>query len=126
MRGKKVLGGASKFYLNDLAFKNYLYGIYPEDVGSNLENFVYQRLRQSGYKIYVGVMNDLEIDFIAKRDSSTVYIQVCYLLSSKEVLDREFGNLLKIRDNHKKIVISMDDIRYNDYQGIIHMHPWEF
>jgi predicted AAA+ superfamily ATPase len=125
IRGKKVLGGASKFYLNDLAFKTYLYGIYPEDAGSNLENYVYQRLRQSGYKVHVGVIKDQEIDFIATRDRSIVYIQVCYLLSSKEVLDREFGNLLKIRDNHPKMVISMDDIRYDDFQGIIHMHPWE-
>jgi predicted AAA+ superfamily ATPase len=125
IRGKKVLGGASKFYLNDLAFKNYLYGIYPEDMGSNLENYVYQTLRQSGYKVQVGVMNDLEIDFRATRDSSTVYIQVCYLLNSEKVIEREFGNLLKIRDNHRKIVISLDDIKYTDYEGIIHMHPWE-
>jgi len=40
----------------------------------------------------------------------------------------EYGHankLLKLKDNHKKIVISLDDIRFDNKDGIIHLRPWE-
>lgn len=71
-------------------------------------------------------MNNLEIDFVAQKADKTIYIQACYLLSNQKVIDREFGNLLSIRDNHEKYVITMDDSGFSDYEGIKHIHPWEF
>jgi uncharacterized protein len=108
-----------------LSFKNYLFGILPSDIGYNLENFVYLELRRMGYSINVGILNDLEIDFIAQKADKTIYLQVTYLLSHKKVVEREFGNLLKIKDNHEKYVISLDDIKFTRNDGIIHLHPWE-
>jgi len=32
----------------------------------------------------------LEIDFIAEKNDRKIYIQVAYLLSSKEVIEREY------------------------------------
>ena len=125
LRGKQVLGGACKYYLNDLAFKNLLFGLLPTDIGYNLENFVYLQLRRLGYEIQVGVLNNLEIDFVAKKADKTIYIQVCYLLSNDKVVEREFGNLLQIKDNHEKYVVSLDDVQFSNYEGIIHLHPWE-
>ncbi len=125
LRGKQVLGGSCKYYLNDLSFKNYLFGILPSDIGYNLENFVYLELRRMGYSINVGILNDLEIDFIAQKADKTIYLQVTYLLSHEKVVEREFGNLLKIKDNHEKYVISLDDIKFTRNDGIIHLHPWE-
>ena len=113
-------------YLNDLAFKNYLFGFLPTDVGYNLENFVYLQLRRMGYDVQVGVLNNLEIDFIAQKSNKTVYVQVCYLLNDENVVTREFGNLLQIKDNYEKYVVSMDDVKFSDYEGIVHLHPWEF
>ena len=55
----------------------------------------------------------------------TIYIHVCYLLSSQKVIDREFGNLLLIKDNHEKFVVSIDDIKFSNYEGVKHIHPWE-
>lgn len=125
LRGKQILGGVSKYYLNDLAFKNYLFGYLPTDIGYNLENYVYMYLRMKGYNVYVGVSKNQEIDFIAKKSNKTIYIQVAYLLNSEKTIDREFGNLLLIKDNHEKIVISMDDIKFTNYKGIKHLRPWE-
>ena len=71
LRGKQVLGGSSKYYLNDLAFKNYLFGFLPTDIGYNLENYVYLQLRRMGFNIKVGVLNNLEIDFIAQKSDKT-------------------------------------------------------
>ncbi len=125
LRGKKVLGGIRKYYLNDLAFKNYLFGYYPSDIGYNLENLVYLELKRKGYKIHIGQLDAQEIDFVAIKKDKTIYLQVAYLLSSEKTIEREFGNLLKIKDNHEKMVISLDDIQFSGYEGIKHFRPWE-
>ena len=77
-------------------------------------------------KVQVGVLNNLEIDFIAQKSDKIVYVQVCYLLNNENVVNREFGNLLQIRDNYEKYVVSLDDVKFSNYEGIIHLHPWEF
>lgn len=125
IRGKQVLGGVRKYYLNDLAFKNFIFGYYPSDIGYNLENYVFLQLKRMGYKISVGVLVDKEIDFVAEKLGKTIYVQVAYLLNSPKTIEREFGNLLSIKDNHEKIVITMDDVKFSDYEGIKHIHPWE-
>jgi predicted AAA+ superfamily ATPase len=125
LHGKQLLGGECKYYLNDLSFKNYLLGNYPSDIGNNLENYVYMQLRRMGYKVSVGVFNNVEIDFVAQKPEKTLYVQVCYILNESKTIDREFGNLLLIKDNHEKIVVSLDDFKFSDYMGIKHMRPWE-
>lgn len=122
---KQVLGGVRKYYLNDLAFKNFIFGYYPSDIGCHLENFVFLQLKRMGYRVLVGTINNKEIDFIAQKSGKTIYVQVAYLLNDPETVEREFGNLLSIKDNHEKIVISMDDVKFSDYEGIKHIRPWE-
>lgn len=125
IRGKQLLGGDRKYYLNDLAFKTYLMGFYPTDTGAYLENYVYLRLKSLGYKVSVGVLNSSEIDFVAEKDGSTQYFQVAYLLNSESTIAREFGNLRLIPDHFPKTVVSLDDVRFNDPSGILHIKPWE-
>lgn len=125
IRGKQNLGGERKYYLNDLAFKNQTFGIFPEDMGYNLENYVYLELRRLGYHVSVGVMNNKEIDFVAEKHGKTIYIQVVYLLANKETVEREFGNLLAIDDNFEKLVVSLDETKFSDFKGIRHIWPWE-
>ena len=125
IRGKQVLGGVRKYYLNDLAFKNYIFGYHPTDIGYNLENFVFLQLKRMGYQVSVGTLNNKEIDFVAQKSGKTIYIQVAYLFNDPKTAEREFGNLLSIKDNHEKIVISMDDLKFSDYKGIKHLRPWE-
>lgn len=125
LRGKQLLGGECKYYLNDLSFKNYLLGNYPSDIGNNIENYIFMQLRRMGYKVSVGVFNDVEIDFVAQKPEKTMYVQVCYILNEAKTIEREFGNLLLIKDNHEKIVVSLDDFKFSDYEGIRHIRPWE-
>lgn len=125
LKGKQVLGGVRKYYLNDLAFKNYVLGYHPADIGCHLENHVYLYLRRLGYKISVGILNGNEVDFVGQKSNHTIYVQVAYLLSDRETIDREYGNLLAIKDNHKKIVVSLDEMALPNYEGIYHCRPWE-
>ena len=78
-----------------------------------------------GFEVRVGVLNNLEIDFVAQKSDKTLYIQVCYLLTDEHVTSREFGNLLQINDNYPKYVISLDEVKFSNYEGVIHLHPWE-
>lgn len=125
LRGKQTLGGVRKYYLNDPAFRSYFFGFYPQDSGYYLENYVFVQLKRLGYKVYVGVLNGHEIDFVAQKADKTVYCQVAYLLNEPATIEREFGNLLAIKDNYEKVVISLDEISFSDYQGIRHIRPWE-
>ena len=125
LKGKQVLGGERKLYLNDLSYKTYFQGFLPSDIGYYIENFVYLQLRQIGLQVFVGNWDKYEIDFVAIMQNKTIYVQVAYLLANKETIDREFGNLLKIKDNHPKIVVSMDDFKFDNPNGILHIKPWE-
>lgn len=125
LRGKQILGGVRKYYLNDLSFKNYLYGFLPTDIGYNLENYIYLELRRRGYRVNVGVLNDKEIDFTVVNGKKTIYVQAAYLLNDQATVKREFGNLLEINDNYEKYVISMDDVKFSDFEGVKHIRAWE-
>lgn len=49
IKGKDVVAGNCKYYLNDLSFKNFLYPGFAYGVGYLLENAVYLELRRLGY-----------------------------------------------------------------------------
>jgi len=86
-----------------------------------LENVVYNHLVIAGYEVFVGKQGTKEIDFVAERGGEILYVQVCYLLSDNNVIEREFGNLLAIPDNYRKLVVSMDNWQPgNTYKGIEH------
>ena len=80
-----------------------------------------------GYTVYIGILHKAEIDFVAEKQGSTVYIQVSYMLASEETVEREFGNLRMIKDSHPKYVVSMDRM-YGDtnVDGIRHLHLRDF
>lgn len=75
IKGKEIISGTYKYYMNDLAFKNYLYSGTGYGVGYLLENLVYLELKRAGYDVYVGSIKDKEVDFVAMKDDRTIYIQ---------------------------------------------------
>jgi predicted AAA+ superfamily ATPase len=70
-------------------------------------------------------MRQGEIDFIAEKGKEKLYIQVAYIINTKELFEREFRNLEKINDNYPKFVLSLDDV-LTDYKGIQHQQIWKF
>lgn len=123
--GKKRFEVNDKYYFEDIGIRNNIVGFRQQDIGKTLENVVFKHLWIKGYDIYIGKHNNLEIDFVAQKAGKTIYVQVAYLLPSQETQDREFGNLLKIKDNHRKIVVSMDEFA-GDIEGIEHLHILDF
>lgn len=127
--GLKIFEIGEKYYFEDLGLRNSLKGFNQiADMHKILENAVYLHLIQNGYNVYVGVIGDKEIDFVADKNGGKMYVQVCLTLNgSSETMKREFGNLLEIKDNYPKYVITLNDmIIGKDYQGIIQMNLIDF
>ena len=124
--GKKIFETGEKFYFTDVGLRNSIIGFRLQDIAKIYENIVYNQISRLGYNITIGKLKDKEIDFICKKNNEKIYIQVTYILSDKKVIDREFGNLLKIKDNFPKIVISSDKFKVQTYEGIKHINIIDF
>ena len=124
--GKRLFEIQEKYYFEDLGLRHTLFGFKQVDMGKILENAVFNHLEYAGYRVRVGKLGDREIDFVATKDHKTVYVQVCYLLADEKVVEREFGNLLAIKDNYRKIVVSMDEFAAGDVKGIEHQYILDF
>lgn len=118
---KKIFEINDKYYFSDLWIRNVLIGWYKQiDIAKVIENIVFLHFKAHSYKIYIWKNKDKEIDFIVEKWSDRKYIQVAYLIESEKTKQREFDNLLEIKDNYEKIVLSLDDFIDWDYKGIKH------
>ena len=128
IHGKRIFELGDKFYFEDLGIRNHIIGGNRSfDIEKVMENAVYNHLRRLGYNVYVGQMYKAEIDFVAEKSDSMVYIQVTYLLATPETIEREFGNLKLIKDSHPKYVVSMDRMYGpTNVDGIKHIHLRDF
>lgn len=125
--GKKIFEIGEKFYFMDLGLRNAIAGYHINDIHKMLENVVYLHLKTAGYKIFVGKEGEKEVDFICERENERIYIQVAYLMLEQKTIDREYGNLLSIKDNYPKFVVSLDKmVETNSYLGITRMHVKDF
>lgn len=124
--GKKIFEIGEKFYFEDLGLRHTINGYKQNDIAKILENVVFEHLLFCGYDVKVGQIGDVEIDFVCERDGEKQYVQVAYLLHDEKTVEREFGNLLKIKDNYPKLVVSMDEFSGNTYEGIEHIHLRKF
>jgi predicted AAA+ superfamily ATPase len=120
IQGKKVFEVGEKYYFNDIGLRNSIAGFSPFDLGQIIENAVYLHLKSIGYSVLIGKQNDREIDFIGERQGEKIYIQVALRITEKQTMEREFGNLMAIKDNYPKYVITLDDYSGTSYEGIIH------
>jgi len=124
--GKKRFEINDKYYFSDLGLKHSIIPYKTNDIGKVFENMVYNHLISRGYTVYVGKLQNMEIDFVAQKGDETKYIQVAYLLPDEKVREREFGNLLKIKDNYEKILVSADEYISGNYKGIKHIHILDY
>jgi hypothetical protein len=126
LKGKKIMEFFDKIFLTDIGLRNGLVGFRDNDIDGILENIVCNELILRGYRVFIGALDGREIDFVAEKQNEKIYCQVCYKLGSPEIVAREFGNLEKIRDNYRKIVISLDRDFVADKNGIEHRQLLDF
>ena len=112
-----------KIYFEDNGIRNALVGGSREgDMEKVIENIVYHHLIRLGYDVKVGQLYSTEIDFVGTKGDELVYVQAAYLISEEKTFNREFGNLMPIKDNYPKYVISMTPyMDSSQWEGIIHI-----
>ncbi len=126
--GLKIFEIGEKYYFEDLGLRNALKGFNQKtDIHKLMENAVYLHLIQCGYRVYVGKIDQKEIDFVADKNGLKVYVQVCLQITDQSTNSREFGNLMLIKDNYPKYVVTYNDLIVgNDYMGIKQMNLPDF
>lgn len=126
LKGKRHLELHEKYYTSDVGIRHSVLGYKKNDIAGLLENIVYLELLRRGFTVSVGKIDDLEVDFVASRNDEMIYLQVTYLIASKDVEDREFKPLEKINDNYPKMVLSMDTIWGTNRNGIVRKNIIDF
>jgi predicted AAA+ superfamily ATPase len=126
IRGKETISGNVKYYCNDLAYKNFLFSGFAHGTGYLLENLIFLDLKRAGYQVYVGVLPNKEVDFVAKKGDRCVYVQCSYILNDETTTMREYSALEAIPDHYEKIIVSLDDLKFPNKNGIKHLQAWEF
>lgn len=118
IRGGGYLQTEKKYYLSDLSFRFAELGNKKVDRGFLYENLVALELIRRGYEVYVGVLYNKEIDFVAIKNNKRLYIQVADDIIKKSTFEREVQPLLSVRDSYPKVLIARTKNPIEDYKGI--------
>ena len=119
VKGKALLQRNAKYYVVDSAFRKFLLSRTDSDRGHILENIVYLELIRRGYRVYVGHLQNGEIDFVAKKPHRLEYYQVSYTVMEVTTLRRELSPLEQLDDNYPKYLLTMDVLHKTDnHNGI--------
>jgi hypothetical protein len=126
IKGKQYLKTLEKYYVVDIGMRYMLLGSRQIDAGHILENVVYLELLRRGFEVYVGKVNEYEVDFVAQNSKGTTYFQVALSVRDEKTLERELRPLQAIRDHYPKFLLTLDDDPENQYDGIrrINARDW--
>lgn len=128
INGRKYLSTTEKYYLSDHSFRYAKLGTKNMDYGRVLENIVAIELLHRGYEVYIGVLHQKEVEFVAVKRDEKIYIQVSDNISDDKNFQREVSPFLSIPDAYPKMVIArtrQDTCQYESIQ-IIDITNWLF
>ena len=123
IKGKQYLKTGEKYYVSDLGLRYFILGRKIGDYGHILENIVYLELLRRGYEVFIGKVDEYEVDFVAINKDGKLYIQVAETLkgideNDTKILERELKSLRKIDDNYEKLILTADKIPLANEEGI--------
>ena len=118
VKGKQLLKTLGKYYLVDVGLRRMLLGGRSFDAGRLLENVVYLELLRRQKSVYIGKIDNLEVDFVAIDVNDIVYYQVAATVRDEATLKRELSSLQQINDQYPKYILTLDEDPEADYDGI--------
>ena len=119
VKGRQYLKTMGKYYIADTGLKQILTAESTSDLGHMLENIVYLELKRRHTKVNIGKVDEYEVDFVADTGNEITYYQVSATVLDANTKERELRVLQKIKDNHPKILLTMDVIGAgSNYDGI--------
>lgn len=125
IKGKQYLKSLEKYYLVDVGLRRLLLGDKYSDIGHILENIVYLELIRRGYRVSIGKIGNLEIDFVAESGDNRIYYQVAASVLDPSTFAREITPLKKVNDHYPKFIITMDELSINE-DGIRQINVIDF
>lgn len=126
IKEKQHLKTLTKYYVVDIGLRFMLLGSRRMDAGHILENVIYLELLRRGYDVYVGKVDELEVDFVAENGKGTSYFQAALSVRDEKTLERELRPLRSIKDHYPKVLLTMDEDPEAHYDGIrrINARDW--
>ena len=118
IKGKQYLKTGDKYYVADLGLRYFLLGRKEQGRGHILENVVYLELLRRGYDVYIGKVDEYEIDFVAINSRGIEYYQVSETVRNDTTLERELRALDMVKDHYPKYLLTMDLDPETSYNGI--------
>lgn len=118
VKGRNLLKTMEKYYLVDVALRNMLLGGRGIDYGRILENVVFLELMRRYPNVYIGKVDNMEVDFITTNAQEVCYFQVCASMRDESTRNRELKPLQSIGDNYPKAVLTLDPDPVTYYNGI--------
>ena len=99
IKGKQYLKTGEKYYVSDLGLRYFI------------------------LDVFIGKVDEYEIDFVALNNDGKIYVQVAETLKGTDandtkILDRELRSLKKIDDNYEKIILTSDKTPLANEEGI--------
>lgn len=110
VKGKELLRSGGKYYMSDMGLRYFVLGR-VSDTGRILENIVYFELLRRGYKIFIGKVDEKEVDFVAVNGEEKIYYQVCENMSDEKTRQREVGALRAVGDSYQKVILTTDALQ---------------
>lgn len=140
VKGRKYIGTPMKFYFSDLGLRNALLNFRQMEKTHQMENVIYNELRNRGYNVDVGVVpfsgkdaqgksyrTQLEVDFVCNNASKRVYVQSALSLPTQDKIDQETNSLKRIDDGFQRVIIVGDHtIDSHDENGILFTNIYNF
>ena len=126
IRGRELLKTNAKYYIADTGLRRLLLADKPGDLGRVLENIVYLELKRRYREVFVGTLGVHEIDFVALENAVPHYYQVALTTREETTLVRELAPLQAIRDNHPKILLTLDRDPPANFNGIKKINVIDF
>ena len=112
-KAKRNLDYSAKLYDEDVSFNTIRQMNGRYDLTHNLENIIYNELLYMGYELFVFRYDNLEIDFLARKDRKEYLIQVAYSIAEESTYAREFALFNKLDNSRGKVIITNDGVDFS-------------
>jgi predicted AAA+ superfamily ATPase len=126
IKGRQYLKTLEKYYIVDIGLRNTMLGARQRDAGHILENIIYLELIRRGYDVYIGKIDNVEVDFVCKHEAGIIYIQAAASVRDEKTLSRELRPLQKIDDHYPKYIMTLDRDPIADYDGIKRINALDY
>lgn len=110
IKGKQQLKTLGKYYLVDIGLRRMLLGSRSFDAGRILENIVYQELLHRQQKVYIGKMDNLEVDFVAIDENDIKRINAIRWLMGETELTQQNEEVTSMRSLLRSVGCFQPDI----------------